>query len=42
MGLARLIRHLSRIEGVKRLRYTTSHPRDMDDDLIAGMAMSKR
>jgi tRNA-2-methylthio-N6-dimethylallyladenosine synthase len=34
-GLARLIRHLARIEGVKRLRYTTSHPRDMDDDLIA-------
>jgi len=34
-NLARLIRHLARIEGVKRLRYTTSHPRDMDDDLIA-------
>ena len=34
-GLAQLIRHLSRIEGVKRLRYTTSHPRDMDDDLIS-------
>src|SRR5258706_13084256 len=34
-GLARLIRHLARIEGVTRLRYTTSHPRDMDDDLIA-------
>jgi tRNA-2-methylthio-N6-dimethylallyladenosine synthase len=33
-GLARLIRHLARIEGVMRLRYTTSHPRDMDDDLI--------
>ncbi len=34
-GLARLIRHLASIEGVKRLRYTTSHPRDMDDDLIS-------
>ena len=34
-GLARLIRHLARIEGVMRLRYTTSHPRDMDDDLIS-------
>jgi tRNA-2-methylthio-N6-dimethylallyladenosine synthase len=34
-GLARLIRLLARIEGVKRLRYTTSHPRDMGDDLIA-------
>src|SRR5438552_3620508 len=33
-GLAQLIRHLARIEGVKRLRYTTSHPRDMNDELI--------
>jgi tRNA-2-methylthio-N6-dimethylallyladenosine synthase len=37
-GLARLIRHLARIEGLMRLRYTTSHPRDMDDDLIAAHA----
>jgi tRNA-2-methylthio-N6-dimethylallyladenosine synthase len=34
-SLARLIRHLVRVSGVERLRYTTSHPRDMDDDLIA-------
>ncbi|MEM6535511.1 MAG: tRNA (N6-isopentenyl adenosine(37)-C2)-methylthiotransferase MiaB [Pseudomonadota bacterium] len=34
-GLARLIRHLSKIGGFNRIRYTTSHPRDMDDDLIA-------
>jgi tRNA-2-methylthio-N6-dimethylallyladenosine synthase len=34
-NLARLIRHLAQIPGVKRLRYTTSHPRDMDDALIA-------
>ena len=34
-GLARLIRRLAEIEGLERLRYTTSHPRDMDDDLIA-------
>jgi tRNA-2-methylthio-N6-dimethylallyladenosine synthase len=33
--LARLIARLSAIEGVARLRYTTSHPRDMTDDLIA-------
>ncbi|MBL1431132.1 MAG: tRNA (N6-isopentenyl adenosine(37)-C2)-methylthiotransferase MiaB [Robiginitomaculum sp.] len=33
--LADLLRHLSMIEGLDRLRYTTSHPRDMDDDLIA-------
>ena len=34
-SLARLIRALAEIEGVARIRYTTSHPRDMDDDLIA-------
>jgi len=34
-GLGQLIRHLARIGGLERLRYTTSHPRDMDDELIA-------
>ena len=34
-GLGLLIRKLAQIDGLKRLRYTTSHPRDMDDDLIA-------
>lgn len=34
-GLAELIRAVSEIDGVERIRYTTSHPRDMDDDLIA-------
>jgi tRNA-2-methylthio-N6-dimethylallyladenosine synthase len=34
-GLARLLRELARIEGLERLRYTTSHPNDMEDDLIA-------
>ncbi len=33
--LARLISALARIEGLERLRYTTSHPRDMADELIA-------
>ena len=33
-GLGRLIRQLAEIPGLARLRYTTSHPRDMDDDLI--------
>ena len=37
-SLARLIRHLARIEGLERLRYTTSHPGDMSDDLIAAHA----
>ena len=34
-GLARLIRDLARIDGLQRIRYTTSHPNDMEDDLIA-------
>ena len=34
-SLARLLYRLARIDGLSRLRYTTSHPRDMDDDLIA-------
>jgi tRNA-2-methylthio-N6-dimethylallyladenosine synthase len=34
-SLARLCEALAKIEGVARIRYTTSHPRDMSDDLIA-------
>ena len=34
-GLGRLLCRLAEIPGIDRLRYTTSHPRDMDDDLIA-------
>jgi tRNA-2-methylthio-N6-dimethylallyladenosine synthase len=34
-SLARLIRALAEIPGLARLRYTTSHPNDMGDDLIA-------
>jgi tRNA-2-methylthio-N6-dimethylallyladenosine synthase len=34
-GLAALARRLARIPGLDRIRYTTSHPRDMDEALIA-------
>ena len=34
-GLGGLIRRLAELPGLARIRYTTSHPRDMDDDLIA-------
>jgi len=38
-GLGRLVRHLAdAVDGLLRIRYTTSHPRDMDDDLIAAHA----
>lgn len=33
-GLGRLIRDLAELQGLQRLRYTTSHPADMNDDLI--------
>lgn len=34
-NLAYLLRRLSNLPGLKRLRYTTSYPADVDDDLIA-------
>jgi len=34
-GLGGLIRRLAEIAGIERIRYTTSHPRDMDDELTA-------
>ena len=33
-SLAKLITELSQISGINRIRYMTSHPRDMSDDLI--------
>ena len=33
-GLGRLLQHLAELDGMARLRYTTSHPLDMDDELI--------
>ena len=33
--LAKLLRRLSQVPEIERLRYTTSHPLDMDDELIA-------
>ncbi|MCW2274160.1 tRNA-2-methylthio-N6-dimethylallyladenosine synthase [Rhodoblastus acidophilus] len=37
-SLARLLRRLAQIEGILRLRFTTSHPNDMTDDLIEAFA----
>jgi len=33
-GLGQLVRHLAKIGGIERIRFTTSHPKDMDEDLI--------
>ena len=38
IGLAELIRRLAELDGIERIRYMTSHPRDMEDDLIAAHA----
>jgi tRNA-2-methylthio-N6-dimethylallyladenosine synthase len=38
VSLAGLVRELAKITGLARIRYMTSHPRDMDDDLIAAHA----
>ena len=41
-SLARLIARLASIDGIERLRYTTSHPRDMTEDLIAAHAEQEK
>jgi tRNA-2-methylthio-N6-dimethylallyladenosine synthase len=41
-NLAALLSHLVDIPGVERLRYTTSHPRDMDAELIAAHASNPK
>jgi tRNA-2-methylthio-N6-dimethylallyladenosine synthase len=33
-SLAKLLARLAQVPGIERLRFTTSHPRDMDDELI--------
>ena len=39
--LGELVRHVAKIGGIDRIRYSTSHPRDMDDDLIAAHGDTK-
>jgi tRNA-2-methylthio-N6-dimethylallyladenosine synthase len=41
-GLGQLCRHLARIDGIERIRFTTSHPRDMDDELIAAFGEEEK
>ena len=40
--LANLILEIEKISGIKRIRYTTSHPKDMSDDLIEVYKDSKK
>lgn len=40
--LSTLIEEIAKIEKIERIRYTTSHPRDMSDDLIEAHATCKK
>ena len=40
--LAKLVAELSSVAGIQRIRYTTSHPRDMTEDLIAAHATNPK
>ena len=41
-SLARLVTELSQVKGIERIRYVTSHPRDMTDDLIEAHAQNEK
>ena len=38
MSFANLLREVNKIDGIERIRFATSHPKDISDDLIAAMA----
>jgi tRNA-2-methylthio-N6-dimethylallyladenosine synthase len=41
-SLALLVKRLSSVDGIDRIRYMTSHPRDMTDDLIEAHAENEK
>lgn len=42
MSFASLLREAEKIEGIERIRFMTSHPKDLSDDLIAVMKESRK
>lgn len=42
MSFAQLLREVEKIEGLERIRFMTSHPKDLSDDLIEVMSKSKK
>lgn len=42
ISFAQLLREIEKIEGLKRIRFMTSHPKDLSDELIQVMAESKK
>ena len=41
-SLARLIKEMAKLDGLERIRFTTSHPNDMGDDLIAAFGEEEK
>ena len=42
MSFAQLLTEIEKIEGLERIRFMTSHPKDLSDELIAVMSKSKK
>lgn len=42
MTFAELLKEIEQIDGLERIRFMTSHPKDLSDDLIEVMANSKK
>ena len=42
MSFSELLREIEKIEGLERIRFMTSHPKDLSDELIETMANSKK
>ncbi len=42
VSFGELLREVEKIEGIRRIRFMTSHPKDLSDDLIRVMADSKK
>ena len=42
MTFARLLKEIEKIDGLERIRFMTSHPKDLSDELIEVMGQSKK
>ena len=42
VSFASLLREVEKVDGIARIRFMTSHPKDLSDELIAVMAQSKK
>lgn len=41
MTFAQLLQEIEKVDGIERIRFMTSHPKDLSDDLIEVMKNSK-